>query len=234
MAFYSWQLTLLVWLCFLPLVPAHARLPEAGVRRLRPGPRAGRRPARRRVRVGGRRLDGPGLRRSRSAPAGASTVPSSATARPPARAQALVGAHLLHRRGGRRPRQRRRSSWSGSCSASTATSPSGELLAFLFLVTLFVGPVQIGTEVLNEAQNAIAGWRRVLGVLDTPADVADPGEAGRMLPRGPIDVRFEDVSFAYPGGPTVLRGRRPRASRRGPGSRWWARPGRARPRSPSC
>jgi putative ABC transport system ATP-binding protein len=80
----------------------------------------------------------------------------------------------------------------------------GELLAFLFLVTLFVGPVQIGTEVLNEAQNAIAGWRRVLTVLDTPADVADPGPSGRTLERGPIDVRFEHVSFAYPGGPTVL------------------------------
>ena len=80
----------------------------------------------------------------------------------------------------------------------------GQLLAFLFLVTLFVGPVQIGTEVLNEAQNAIAGWRRVLGVLDTPADVADPGPAGKTLPRGPINVRFEHVSFAYPGGPTVL------------------------------
>jgi ATP-binding cassette subfamily B protein len=82
----------------------------------------------------------------------------------------------------------------------------GELLAFLFLVTLFVGPVQIGTEVLNEAQNAIAGWRRVLRVLDTPADVTDPGDGGQTLPRGPIDVRFENVSFAYPGGPTVLSG----------------------------
>ena len=81
----------------------------------------------------------------------------------------------------------------------------GELLAFLFLVTLFVGPVQVGTEVLNEAQNAVAGWRRVIGVLDTPADVADPGEDGVELPRGPIDVRFEGVEFAYPGGPLVLR-----------------------------
>lgn len=80
----------------------------------------------------------------------------------------------------------------------------GKLLAFLFLVTLFVGPVQVGTEVLNEAQNAVAGWRRVLGVLDTPADVADPGSQGVALPRGPIDVRFEQVSYAYPGGPTVL------------------------------
>jgi len=80
----------------------------------------------------------------------------------------------------------------------------GKLLAFLFLVTLFVGPVQVGTEVLNEAQNAVAGWRRVLGVIDTPADVADPGPAGRALPRGPIDIRFDGVSYAYPGGPTVL------------------------------
>ena len=80
----------------------------------------------------------------------------------------------------------------------------GALLAFLFLVTLFVGPVQVGTEVLNEAQNAVAGWRRVLGVLDTPADVADPGTAGVALPRGPIEVRFDQVSYAYPDGPTVL------------------------------
>jgi ATP-binding cassette, subfamily B, bacterial len=80
----------------------------------------------------------------------------------------------------------------------------GELLAFLFLVQLFTGPVQVGTEVLNELQNAVAGWRRVLAVVDTPADVADPGDSGEVLPRGPIAVRFDHVSYAYPGGPTVL------------------------------
>jgi len=57
----------------------------------------------------------------------------------------------------------------------------GELLAVLFLVQLFTGPVQVGTEVLNELQNAVAGWRRVMGVLDTPADVADPGADGVRL-----------------------------------------------------
>jgi ABC-type multidrug transport system fused ATPase/permease subunit len=80
----------------------------------------------------------------------------------------------------------------------------GQLTAFLFLVTLFVQPVQIATEVLNEAQNAIAGWRRVLDILDVAPDVADPGERGRDLPTGAIDVRFEHVHFAYPGGPEVL------------------------------
>ncbi|MEU6794510.1 ABC transporter ATP-binding protein [Nonomuraea wenchangensis] len=81
----------------------------------------------------------------------------------------------------------------------------GRLVAFLFLVTLFVSPLQTATEVLNEAQNAVAGWRRILGVLDTPPDVADPGPKGVELPRGPISVAFEDVDFAYPGGAPVLR-----------------------------
>ncbi|HWI34085.1 MAG TPA: ABC transporter ATP-binding protein, partial [Lapillicoccus sp.] len=80
----------------------------------------------------------------------------------------------------------------------------GELLAFLFLVNLFTTPVQQATEILNEMQNAVAGWRRVIGIIDTTADVADPAEAGVELPRGPITVGFEDVSFAYPGGDQVL------------------------------
>jgi ATP-binding cassette subfamily B protein len=80
----------------------------------------------------------------------------------------------------------------------------GSLVAFLFLIALFIAPLQTATEVLNEAQNAVSGWRRVLAVLDTPPDVADPGPKGEVLPRGPIHVRFENVGFAYPGGPPVL------------------------------
>ena len=82
---------------------------------------------------------------------------------------------------------------------------AGKVLAFAFLVTLFVGPVQMGTQILTDAQNAIAGWRRVIGILETPADLVDPGEQGRTLPRGPIDVHLQGVTFAYPGGPPVLR-----------------------------
>ncbi|HEY3505838.1 MAG TPA: ABC transporter ATP-binding protein [Actinocatenispora sp.] len=80
----------------------------------------------------------------------------------------------------------------------------GELTAFVFLVSLFVQPIQVFTETLSEAQNAVAGWRRVLDILDTEPDVADPAESGRALPAGPLSVRFADVRFAYPGGPDVL------------------------------
>src|SRR5690606_7533728 len=80
----------------------------------------------------------------------------------------------------------------------------GQLTAFLFLVTLFIQPVQIFTEVLNEAQNAIAGWRRVLDVLDLAPDVADPAAngGGRHLPREALDVTFREVGFTYPGATT--------------------------------
>ncbi len=87
----------------------------------------------------------------------------------------------------------------------TSDMTPGRVLAFAFLVTLFVGPVQMGTQILTDAQNAIASWRRVLGILETPADLIDPGPEGEALPRGPVDVRFDRVTFAYPAGPPVLR-----------------------------
>ncbi|HET6483184.1 MAG TPA: ABC transporter ATP-binding protein [Actinoplanes sp.] len=78
----------------------------------------------------------------------------------------------------------------------------GRLTAFLFLVTLFIQPVQIATDMLNEAQNAVAGWRRVLDVLDVEPDVKDPDDVGVDLPAGPLSVRFADVSYRYPDGPS--------------------------------
>jgi ATP-binding cassette, subfamily B, bacterial len=202
MAYYSWQLTVLVWVCFLPLFLLLRTFQK---------------------RVSGayalvRERVGDLLGAVSESVVGASTV----------------RAYAIEERTGRRidraiERHRKSATWAQTLVAVTFSTGEvvaglanaavvvvgvklgigghlsfGELLAFLFLVTLFVGPVQVGTEVLNEAQNALAGWRRVLGVLDTPADVADPGPAGTTLPRGPIDVRFEHVTFAYPGGPTVL------------------------------
>ena len=80
----------------------------------------------------------------------------------------------------------------------------GTVIAFAFLVGLFVGPVQIATQVITDAQNAIASWRRVIDLLDTPADVVDPGLAGTALDEGALGATFDQVTFAYPGGPPVL------------------------------
>ncbi len=86
----------------------------------------------------------------------------------------------------------------------------GQLTAFLFLVNLFIQPVQMFTELLNEGQNVVAGWRRVLSILDVKPDVADPAvtdpDGGQRLPSGPLSVRFVDVGFAYPGSATEALG----------------------------
>lgn len=79
----------------------------------------------------------------------------------------------------------------------------GTLVAFLFLVALFIEPVQMLVEILDHAQSAGAGIRRILAVLDTPSDLAEPA-APVALPAGPLGVRLEGVAFAYPGGPRVL------------------------------
>src|SRR5690606_14221010 len=80
---------------------------------------------------------------------------------------------------------------------------AGQVVAFLFLVQLFTGPVQMATEILNELQNAVAGWRRVIAVIETPVQVAEkPGAVTQE--RGPAHVTLRDVRFAYPGGPEVL------------------------------
>lgn len=82
---------------------------------------------------------------------------------------------------------------------------AGQLVAFLFLVQLFTGPVQMATEILNELQNAVAGWRRVIAVIDTPVQVAEKPDAVTQE-RGPARVTLRDVRFSYPNGPEVLHG----------------------------
>jgi ATP-binding cassette, subfamily B, bacterial len=81
---------------------------------------------------------------------------------------------------------------------------TGRLVAFLFLVTLFLQPVAELSEVLDQTQTAIAAWRKVLGVLDTPVSMAEP-EPGSPLPEGALSVRTEGLCYAYEVDQPVLR-----------------------------
>ncbi len=82
----------------------------------------------------------------------------------------------------------------------------GGLVAFLFLVSMFVDPLSELSETFDMTQTAIAGWRKVLGLLDLPVEVVEPSP-GMPLPEGALPVRTEGVEFAYrDGGGPVLRG----------------------------
>ncbi|MFV1960392.1 MAG: ABC transporter ATP-binding protein [Acidimicrobiia bacterium] len=86
----------------------------------------------------------------------------------------------------------------GTIMAAQGSTTVGTVVAFLFLVQLFVQPVQIMGEAVNEAQTAVAGWRRVLDILDIAPDVADPGPSGVDLPDEAVGVHFDRVTFRYP------------------------------------
>jgi ATP-binding cassette, subfamily B, bacterial len=82
----------------------------------------------------------------------------------------------------------------------------GDLVAFFFLVNIFVQPLSELSETFDLTQTAIAGWRKVLGVLDIPVDMVEP-QPGIELPDGALSVRTEGLRFAYrDGGGLVLRG----------------------------
>ena len=81
----------------------------------------------------------------------------------------------------------------------------GELIAFIFLVNLLLIPIAELSEILDQTQTAIAGWRKILGVLATPIDVEEPVH-GRTLPTGALAVDLDWVRFAYRTGDEVLRG----------------------------
>ncbi len=86
----------------------------------------------------------------------------------------------------------------GATMAVSGSVSIGTVVAFMFLIQLFIQPVQFLGEAVNEAQVAVAGWRRVLDVIDIPPDVADPGDRGRPLPTGNLGIEFDDVAFRYP------------------------------------
>ncbi len=93
----------------------------------------------------------------------------------------------------------------GAVNASSWGLGFGELIAFLFLVNLLLVPISELTEILDQTQTAIAGWRKILGVLATPIDVEEPAH-GRTLATGALAVSLEQVRFAYRSGDEVLKG----------------------------
>ncbi|MEP7112600.1 MAG: ABC transporter ATP-binding protein [Ilumatobacteraceae bacterium] len=73
---------------------------------------------------------------------------------------------------------------------------SGALVGFIFLTYRFLEPIAEFTEVLDQTQTAVAGLRRVLGVLDNPIGPPEPAHPV-TLPNGMLGVSIENVTFGY-------------------------------------
>ena len=68
----------------------------------------------------------------------------------------------------------------GVCSNSWDLT-SGELIAFI-LVNLLLSPITQLGEVLDQTQTALAGWWKILKVLDTPIEIPDKTPALKFKP----------------------------------------------------
>ena len=58
-------------------------------------------------------------------------------------------------------------------------------------------------EILDFAQSAASGLRRIVDTLDAPIEIPEAEDPVDLHP-GILDVEFRDVGFAYPGGTEVI------------------------------
>ena len=95
--------------------------------------------------------------------------------------------------------------WFGGRAVAQGELTLGVVVAFLAYVSRFFQPIGELSQLYTTMQAAMAGGERVLELLDTPPEVADPPDAVAM---GPVVGRVElrDVSFSYRGETRVLRG----------------------------
>ncbi len=93
----------------------------------------------------------------------------------------------------------------GAWNAESWGLDTGSLVACLFLVNLMLNPIGELGEILDQTQTALAGWRKVLDVLESPVEIDEP-PVPADVPRGALSVRAVGLEFAYRTGGRVLHG----------------------------
>jgi subfamily B ATP-binding cassette protein MsbA len=88
--------------------------------------------------------------------------------------------------------------WYGGHQVIAGAMTPGDFFSFTAAVALLYGPVRQLSRIANTVQQSTGAVERVFEVLDTPPAIADrPG--ARTLPTLADAIRFERVSFSYPG-----------------------------------
>lgn len=93
----------------------------------------------------------------------------------------------------------------GTALAMKGSLSVGTVAAFSLLVYMFSGPLMWIIEMLAEMQRAFVGWQRVIELVDAESTVTDPAEPV-TLPTGKLDLSVDDVRLTYDGRDEVLKG----------------------------
>ncbi len=83
----------------------------------------------------------------------------------------------------------------GSLSAQDKLSP-GEFVSFVTAMSMLFEPIRRLTNINAVIQRGLAGAQSIFELLDTPPEV---DSASASLPRAKGELRFDNVSFRYPG-----------------------------------
>lgn len=96
--------------------------------------------------------------------------------------------------------------WFGGHRVEAGQMEVGALTAYISYLMQIVMSVMMGTFMLMMVPRAAVCADRIMEVLDTPSSVQPPQRPVTEV-AGPVTLRFDDVSFAYPGADApVLRG----------------------------
>ena len=77
---------------------------------------------------------------------------------------------------------------------------AGDLVAYMLYVTTLIATIRRIVEFAEQFQRGMTGIERFAEIMDTPVTIKDAEDAKPLQP-GPGAIRFEDVSFEYPGRP---------------------------------
>ena len=83
--------------------------------------------------------------------------------------------------------------------------PIADLVAYFLYLELLYQPVRALSNVWENIQQSLAGAERIAELLDQEPDVVDPPDAIVLEERAAGALRFENVSFRYAVGDTVLK-----------------------------
>ena len=92
--------------------------------------------------------------------------------------------------------------WYGGHQVIAGAMTPGDFFSFTAAMALVYGPVRQLSRIMNTIQQSTSSVERVFEILDMPPAIADrPG--ARALPGFTSTLRFEGVSFRYPGSPDL-------------------------------
>jgi ATP-binding cassette subfamily B protein AbcA/BmrA len=91
----------------------------------------------------------------------------------------------------------------GGARVASGALTAGDLVAFILYLIQIVLPVTMLTNAVNQLQKARGATQSIIALLGAPEEAMEGGEA---VVRTDEAIRFEDVSFSYKAGESVLKG----------------------------